>query len=236
MNEQEQEPAQDADGIADLLRHLHGDDERVIGQLLERITPWLRSYMRRRLGGKLRAKLETSDVVQDAIASFLRDAPNFVVQGENQFRAFIRQVADNVIRGHHRYFERQRRRFSRERPLTNLNSAILDSVTPSKVASKDEGEARVRLALEMMDPIEQRILCMKVYEDSTFGEIGDALGMNEEAARQRYRRALPKLQKKVSCLEQGDVWGFLGKSEAAAAKETASEDADTGTGDASPSE
>ena len=85
---------------------------------------------------------------------------------------------------------------------------------PSKRASKDEGEARVRLSLEMMDPIEQRIICMKVYDNATFKAIGEAVGMQEEAARQRYRRALPKLQKKVTDLSKGDVWGFLGHAEA----------------------
>jgi RNA polymerase sigma-70 factor, ECF subfamily len=206
---------QPGEAITVLLRQLHTGGEENITKILERIMPWLRQYVHMRVQGKLRAKLETQDVVQDAVANFLRDAPNFVVQGENQFRAFIRQVADNVIRGHHRYFERQRRRLSRERPLSGMTEAVLDSFTPSKAASQDEGEARVRLALEMMDPIEQRIICMKIYDDSPFREIAETLGMQEEAARQRYRRALPKLQKKVACLAGGDVWGFLGTADPA---------------------
>jgi len=201
------------EAITVLLRGLHSGSEENITKLLARIMPWLRQYVHMRVQGKLRAKLETQDVVQDAVVNFLRDAPNFVVQGENQFRAFIRQVADNVIRGHHRYFERQRRRLSRERPLTGMTEAVMDTRTPSKIASKDEGEARVRLALEMMDPIEQRIICMKIYDDSSFREIGETLGMQEEAVRQRFRRALPKLQKKGSCLADGDVWGFLGSAD-----------------------
>jgi RNA polymerase sigma factor (sigma-70 family) len=198
--------------IARLLRQLHSGDESCLAKILERVMPWLRQYVHGRVRGKLKARLETQDVVQDAVANFLRDAPNFVVQGERQFHAFLRTVADNVIRGHFRYFERQRRRLSRERPLSGLSQACLDTETPSQAASRDEGEARVRLALEMMDPIEQRIICMKVYDGATFGEIGAAVGILEEAARQRYRRALPRLQQKVKHLEKGDVWGFLGRS------------------------
>ena len=179
--------------IASLLRRMHSGDEDVLPKILERILPWLKNYVRMRVKGKLRAKLETEDVVQDAIANFLRDAPNFVVQGEPQFRAFLQMVADNVIRGHHRYFQRQRRRLSRERPLSGITEAVLDSETPSRVVSQDEGEARVRLSLEMMDPIEQRIICMKIYDNLTYREIADNLGMQVEATRQRFRRAMPKL-------------------------------------------
>ena len=195
------------------MRQMHSGDETVLPKILDRILPWLKGYVRKRVQGKLKAKLETEDVVQDAVANFLKDAPNFVVQGEPQFRAFLQMVADNVIRGHHRYFERQRRRLSRERPLSGLTDAAIDTGTPSKVASQDEGEARVRLSLEMMDPVEQRIICMKIYDDLTFREIGEACGIQEEAARQRFRRALPKLQKKVRDLAKGDVWSFLGHSE-----------------------
>ena len=199
--------------VAKLLRQMHSGDEDVLPKILDHILPWLKNYVRRRVQGKLKAKLETEDVVQDAIANFLRDAPNFVVQGEGQFRAFLQMVADNVIRGHHRYFERQRRRLSRERPLSGMTEAVMDSQTPSRVASKDEGEARVRLSLEMMDPIEQRIICMKIYDNLTYREIADNLGIQVEAARQRFRRAMPKLQKKVRDLAKGDVWSFLGRSE-----------------------
>lgn len=202
------EPTNEA--ITVLLRDMHEGGEEGLTKVLDKIMPWLRQYVHMRVKGRLKAKLETQDVVQDAVANFLRDAPNFVVQGEGQFRAFLRQIADNVIRGHHRYFERQRRRLSRERPLSGMTQAVMDSGTPSQAAAKDEGEARVRLALEMMDPIEQRIICMKIYDNSSFREIGEELGMQEEATRQRYRRALPKLQKRVSCLEGGDIWGFLG--------------------------
>ena len=161
-----------AEDIPALLRRLHAGDDGAVGALLARVMPWLSSYLRPRLRGPLRAKVETQDAVQDALAEFLRFAPKFVVHSEQEFRAFMRQVADNVVRGHHRYFERQRRRLSKERPLSGLTQAVLDSGTPSQAASQDEGEARVRLALELLDPLERRIICMKVYDERSFRDIG----------------------------------------------------------------
>ncbi|MCA8954874.1 MAG: sigma-70 family RNA polymerase sigma factor [Planctomycetes bacterium] len=197
------------DSLPTLMRRWHDGDEQALSELMERVIPWLRDYVSGQLGAPLRGKLESQDVVQDAVANFLRYSPRFVVENDAQLGALIRQIVNNVIRGHHRYFHRKRRELAVERPLSGVTSALFDAVTPSQAMLEDDREARVRMALELLGEVEQRVICMRVYDGCSFRDIADQLGFTEEATRKRFARALRKLEDKVRRLEANDVWGFL---------------------------
>ena len=60
-----------------LLGRWHGGDRSALDALLERDLPWIRQHVRRRLGANLRARMDSADVVQEAMVEFLRHAPPF---------------------------------------------------------------------------------------------------------------------------------------------------------------
>ena len=196
-------------GVGTLMRAWNAGNNEAFDALIRRVMPWLNDYVHGQLGDRLRAKVETQDVIQDAVTNFLKYAPRFAVEHDDQLRALVRQIANNVIRGHHRYFQCKRRELALERPLSGVTTVVFAGGTPSQVVMADDREARVRLALEMLEPLEQRIVCMRVYEDQSFRQIGATVKLAEDATRMRFNRALRKLETKVSCMEKNDIWSFL---------------------------
>ena len=61
----------------------------------------------------------------------------------------------------------------------------------------------------MMEPTEQQVICMRVYEERSYKDIAQELGLAEEAVKKRFQRAMPKLAKKVACLRDHDVRGLV---------------------------
>lgn len=65
--------------------------------------------------------------------------------------------------------------------------------TPSVAASRREEAALVRRALASLKPRDCEIISMRVFDDLTFSEIGQTLGLPENTVTKRYHRALEKL-------------------------------------------
>lgn len=207
----------DNDETVDLLGRWHRGDDEALNELLERNLAWIRTRVHHRLGDGLRAKEETVDFVQEAMLELLRYGPRFVVENRAHFRALVARIVENVLRGKAGRYNAQRRQLARERPLpadsvVHLRSRGGGSVTtPSAAAENEERRARVRLAFELLEPEDREVLTLREWEKRSFREIGEQLGLNEDAARMRYNRTLPKLAQKLRQLRNGDLEGLLGE-------------------------
>jgi RNA polymerase sigma-70 factor (ECF subfamily) len=192
----------------DLLQRWHQGDREALELLLQRHLPFIRRYVSKRLGPALRGKGETVDFVQDAMVEFLRYGPRFLLADEGHFRALMVKVIENVLRDRHDWFTARRRDLRRERPLPRESLLGLDpparSVTrPSQASARHEEEAWIRLALELLEPEDRRVIMLRTYEELSYGEIATRLGIGESAARMRFNRALPRLARKTRDLRQG---------------------------------
>lgn len=201
-------------GLAEWIERWNAGEEGALDEILKRTLPWLEQRVRARMGARVRARVETQDAIQETIASFLRYGPKIRVRTPAQLCALLLRVAENVLSDQHRFFVRQRRDLARERPLPAGTSVSLDPLvapvtSPSEAASRGEREARMRLALEVLDPVDRRILHLRAYESRTHAEIAAELEMNVEAVAKRFQRAMVKLEQKVRCLEEHDLEGFL---------------------------
>jgi RNA polymerase sigma-70 factor (ECF subfamily) len=185
-----------------LLEGWHRGDTQSFGTLLERHLPWIRERIRQRLGPVLRKKGETGDYVHDAVLEFLQYAPRFVVRSEAQFRALLLRIAENTLRNRYRWFMAARRKIAIERPIPSTTILSLDPAgatrtTPSQSAERREREAWVRLAMELLDDEDQQVLVLRQWENRSFVEIGEELGMTAAGARVRHLRALRRLAAKT---------------------------------------
>lgn len=190
-------------------RHAAGDRE-ALGELLRREMPWLRTYVSRRLGAALRQKDETMDQVQDAIVDFLRGAPRFTVATSDQLRALLARVVENNLRDRDDWFRARRRAQDAEQPfpsesVLHLAPGAHEPATPSQAAANTEWRGWVRLAMELMDPEERRILVLREWDDLSFVEIGERYGLSANAARMKWTRAVARLADRIATLRQGRV-------------------------------
>jgi RNA polymerase sigma-70 factor (ECF subfamily) len=66
--------------------------------------------------------------------------------------------------------------------------------SPSQAAIRDEWKKQLTEALESMDEIDREVLTLRHFEDLSNKEVADLLGIGENAASNRYVRALTRLK------------------------------------------
>lgn len=197
-----------------LLRDWHGGDRPSLERLLERDLPWVKSYVLRRMGDLLRAKGDVDDYVQEAMIQALQYAPPFLMSDREQFRALLGRITENVLRDNVQKLRTGKRDVSRERAtptdtLLPLDPPAMAVTRPSQVAARNEERQWVRLAIDLLEPEERNLVLWREWEGLAFAEIAGRLGVQEDAARMRFTRALPKLARKVRQLRRGELEGLV---------------------------
>jgi RNA polymerase sigma-70 factor (ECF subfamily) len=192
-----------------LKRHYQGD-ESALRLLLEAHLPYVQRMVRNRLGDRLRWKVETNDLVQEAVLEFLRYGPKVVLTDERHLRALLARIVQNVIGNQHEWFQRRRREMCRERPLPEdsvleLDGTVRPVTRPSEAAARAETEGLMRLALELLDPADRDVIVLREWDGLEFAAIGERLGLGPDAARMRYARALPRLAERMRRLLRGEL-------------------------------
>ncbi len=202
-------PHSDDSITGQVLRVQRGDVD-ALQRLVADHLPWIEAHVRRRLSPLARRDGDTQDFVQRALLDVLRDGPKFAIDDPAAFRALLARIVENTLIDRVRYLQREARDPRRERPLPGDSVLLLDaparSVTaPDVHAERNEQQAWLRLALELLDPEDREAIRLRDWNGTSFAEVGRSLGLGEEAARKRYQRALPKLAEKLELLRRGGV-------------------------------
>jgi RNA polymerase sigma-70 factor, ECF subfamily len=207
---EDHEAADGPDQTVDLLRRWHAGDRAALEALLQRDLPWITEHVSRRLGDVLRRRGDTQDFLHDAVVEVLNYTPRFLAGGRDQFRRLMAQIIENLLRDQRDFFSRKRRDLQRESPLPSDSVLLLDPnerqiTRPSEVAQRHEEEAWLRLAMELLEPEDREVILLRQWDGLAWAEIGDRMGLAEDAARMRFQRALPRLSAKVEALRRGEA-------------------------------
>lgn len=200
--------------ISQTLMSAHGGDQTALKALIEEHLPWIEARVRKRLSAGVRLEGDTQDFVQEAIIDVLKDGPKFAIDSADDFRALLARIVENTLIDRQRYMHRDRRDRRRERELPSPSVVQLGkdgkSVTsPVSHAARNEKQAWLRLALELLDPDDREAIRLRDWEGHSFAAASERFGISEEAMRKRYRRALPKLAQKLELLRRGGWRGEL---------------------------
>jgi len=193
-----------------LLTGWHEGDPSCLERLVEEHLPWLQAHVARRLGPELRDRAETVDYVQDVLIEFLRYGPRFIAENDEQFRGLLLKIVENSLRKKHRWYRAARRSIAKERPLPSttvlsLHSGAVSDQTPSEVADRNEREAWVRLAMELMSEEDREVLVLRLWQNLSFSEIGERLRASANTVRMRHHRALQRLADQTFALRRFGV-------------------------------
>jgi RNA polymerase sigma-70 factor (ECF subfamily) len=194
-----------------LLRRVQTGDKKALNELYNRYQMRVLAAVRARLGAELRGKLDSWDVVQDALLASLKNVEAFNQTSEGAFLNWLSKVVENRIRDQLDYFRARKRDHRLEKPLagsgTADSSAPLDlpekagSPTPSQVLVLSEDLARLEKAMDQL-PEESRELIVAVkIEGRTYDEIAQAMGKSSDAVRMQVKRALLALTNAFRVLE-----------------------------------
>ena len=185
-----------------LLDRVRQGDRRALEQLLARGRSGLRDFVDYHLDPRLRTRLDPSDVVQDVQLEVVRRIDDFLQRRPMPFHLWIRKTAYERLLNLRRDHQRARRSLSREVPLPERSSLLMARPlihnSPSRQAEARELAERISRAVAELSETDREILTMRHAEELSYEEIAYLLEIKPAAARQRYGRALIRLQAVLS--------------------------------------
>jgi RNA polymerase sigma-70 factor, ECF subfamily len=189
----------------DLLRRSAAGDRAARGALLERHRGRLRRMGALRLDPRLAARLDPSDVVQEALAEADRRLDAYARERPLPFYPWLRQLAaDRLADAHRRHLRAARRAVHREAAAAvGLPDASAEELAerllargggPSEAARRQELRGRVRAALAALPEADREVLALRHLEGLSAREAAAVLGLSEAAIKSRALRAMQRLR------------------------------------------
>ena len=133
-----------------------------------------------------RSEAETRDTLQEVFARLVARPERF--DGVRDERGFLLRLAHNLA------IDQSRRRLAHDSAIdrASLEPAELFATTPDP--DTKAFQQAVAAAMGELPEDQRAVVHLKIWEDLTFAEIADALGIPANTAASRYRYALDKLE------------------------------------------
>ena len=173
-------------------------------QLLVRHRKKLVKMVAVRLDRRVAARVDPSDVVQEALAAAAQHLDEFLRTRPLPYYAWLRQFAwERLIKLHRHHIRSKKRSVTREEawsmPLPEdsvlrLARLVSSGASPSQALIRNELRERLRAALDQLAPHDREILVMRNLEQLPVAEIAEVLGLTEGAIMVRHLRALRRLR------------------------------------------
>jgi len=196
------EPTPDSTETQRLLQQARAGAPGAIDRLLERHRAYVCRFVELRLDPQLRARVDPSDVVQEAQMEAVRRLDGYLGEAVMPFRLWLRQIAqDRLLMLRRRHCGAQRRAVSREVALPDGSSLafarqlLAGGTSPSARLAASELVQRVRQAVAQMPEADQEIVLLRNFEGLSNREVAHLLAIQPATASQRYGRALLRLRK-----------------------------------------
>jgi RNA polymerase sigma-70 factor (ECF subfamily) len=198
-----------------LLERARACDAAAMNEIFTRYRERLRRMIELRLDHRLQARIDPSDVIQDAYLEVAGRLPEYLADPKLSLFLWLRLVvAEQLVNLHRRHLGAQMRDARREVSLYRdaypvASSAALAAqllgkhTSPSEAALRAERLLRLQEALNALDPIDREVLSLRHFEQLSRAETAQALGIEEAAASKRYIRALKRLKDSLADMPGG---------------------------------
>lgn len=190
-----------------LLTQALGGDQKALGQLLMIYRGYLRVLAQREIGGKLDARLDASDLIQQTCLSAVRNFKKFKGQGLPEFNVWLRQIHQrNVQDAVREHVVAAQRALNREQPLEPGAEGRLaepGEPSPSGRVMASEEAAVLASALEELPDDQREAVRLKHLEGLSLAEVADRMGRSEPSVAGLLKRGLQALREKLSAANQG---------------------------------
>jgi len=180
-------------------------DQAALNKLFAVYGERIRRILRLRMGGELRSKVESMDLVQDAFIAALKDLGNFTYQNEGDFLRWVSKIAENRIRDNIDQLHANKRDIRKEIPLSSnrpntqdsfvATNEPIDATTPSVIIAKREHLDKLEKAIEGLKPEYRELILLTKIEGLSYKEAGTRLGKTPDAVRMLLSRAMAELSR-----------------------------------------
>jgi RNA polymerase sigma-70 factor (ECF subfamily) len=183
-----------------LLQQARTGDPLALERLLSMHRAYLRQMVELRLDPRLRARVDPSDVVQEAQLEAVRRLPEYLRDPALPFRLWLRRLTeDRLVMLWRFHFKAARRSVAREivcpeeSSLRLIEQLATTGSTPSQQLTREEQACRVREAVAALSEADREILLLRNFEGLSFEEVSCLLSIEGATARRRHGRALIRL-------------------------------------------
>jgi RNA polymerase sigma-70 factor (ECF subfamily) len=186
----------DGETGAALLERARAGSSEALGALLERSAQKLLALIRLRLGPRLRARLESRDILQATLLKAVERFGSFEGNQAGSLMAWLARIAENEIRDQADFHSAQRRDIAFAVPL-EATSGIdrLAARVRSQTSRIALGEQLTRLerALETLDPDQRDVVVLRRLQELTFPDVAERMDRSPDACRMLFARAMTRL-------------------------------------------
>lgn len=186
--------------IRSLLSQARTGDQDAVAALYRLHTARLKSAVNKRLGSKLRDKMESVDLVQSVWKDALGDINEFEYRGPDSFFHWLLTRLNHKIQDKGRYFTTEMRDPGKEERLVRENTESpgitpppSEDPTPSEVAMAGEDLDRVMALLDRLPEPQRQVLVFRMRDELTFERIGEIINKSADAVRKLFTRGMMRL-------------------------------------------
>ena len=189
-----------------LLDRAAAGDEQALAELFDRYRHRLKQMVRLRLDGRLRGRVDPSDVVQEAFIDLAAELPAYSRKQNMPLFLWMRVVTGQRLqRTHRQHLGSEMRDAARDVSLfrdnlpaatsASLAAQLLGRLTSAtQAAVRAEMQLKLHETLNQMPEVDREIIALRNFEELDNGEAAQVLGLSTSAASKRYVRALKRLQ------------------------------------------
>jgi RNA polymerase sigma-70 factor (ECF subfamily) len=176
-----------------------GGDEPALGQLCSVYGERVRRIIRLRMGAEIRPRLDSMDLVQDALVSALGGLKDFTYKNEGDFLRWLARITQNQLRDNLDKIYTSKRdirkeiRFKDYGPSTGSfvgNPGPIQATTPSVIMSKKEDLDKLEQAIDKLKPDYKELIVLAKIDGLSYKEIADKLGKTIDSVAHLLSRAM----------------------------------------------
>lgn len=191
---------------AELLAEARRGSETSLGQLMQLHADYLKLVVASQLDDRLRARVSSSDVVQETFYEAHRDFPGFRGASPEEFLGWLRRILmNNLLRAVELHVKAAKRDVRREVPLDRAEPAgsgvgqagrvqRRSQETPSACFERQENQQQLTTLLESLPEDYRQVLQLRHQEGLDFAEIADRMGRTSGAVRMLWLRGIKRLR------------------------------------------
>ena len=198
-----------------LLEQARAGDQEALNALFARHRPRLRRMVDMRLDRRLQARIDASDVIQEAYVEVVTRLNEYFSKPSYPLFLWLRLiVGERLLKLHRHHLGTQMRDAGLEvsiyrGALPEASSAALAAqllgkhTSPTQAAVRAERMIRLQEALNTLDAMDREVLSLRHFEELSLAETALSLGIEESAAAKRYIRALKRLKSTLASMPGG---------------------------------
>jgi RNA polymerase sigma-70 factor (ECF subfamily) len=188
----------------ELVQKAQGGDAAAVNRLIQRYYDRVRRSVRARIGSRLRARLDSEDILQPAFAMAFANFDRFEMRHEGSLLCWLAEYAERQV---HDAADRENAK-KRTPPagqvslddgaaVTGMGLDVPARVTaPVDRASRDEREMAVEQCLDQLPEHYRMVIVLRDYDGLEWNEVAVKLDKKTDSAvRELHRRALLELAK-----------------------------------------